>query len=76
MKMLLKDSNFIETPQPTKERQLKVDVFGSIAKDKIMDKVVEIASEKAKEMPVIIMLKDIEECELMESRFEECFIFG
>ena len=41
-----------------------------------MDKVVEIASEKAKEMPVIIMLKDIEECELMESRFEECFIFG
>ena len=76
MKMLLKDSNFIETPQSTKERQLKVDVFGSIAKDKIMDKVVEIASEKAKEMSVIIMLKDIEECELMESRFEECFIFG
>lgn len=76
MKRLLTESNFIETPQASKARRLKVDVFGSINKDKIAEKVVEIAKEKAKELPVIIILSKIEECELIEDMFAECFIFG
>ena len=59
MKNLLKDSNFIDTPQATEERQLKVDVFGNIQQAKVADKIIEIANKKAKEMPVIIMLKDV-----------------
>ena len=62
MKMLLQDSNFIEAPQAAKERKLQVDVYGDINKEKIIGKIVEVANDKAEEMPVIIMLKDIEEC--------------
>ena len=42
-----------------KERKLKVDVFGNLSKDKIVEKVIEIAKEKAKEVPVIIILNSI-----------------
>ena len=57
--MLLKDSNFVETSQSTKEKILKVDVFGSINKDNLVSKIVEVAQKKAEEMPVIIILKDL-----------------
>ena len=42
----------------------------------IIGKIVEITNEKTKEMPVIIMLSSIEECELIKDKFEKCFIFG
>lgn len=55
---------------------MKVDVFGNLSKDKIFEKVIEIAKEKAKEIPVIIIMSSIQECESIEDKFNECFVFG
>ena len=65
----------METSQSTKEKILKVDVFGSINNDNLVAKIVEVAYKKAKEMPVIIILKDLKYGQL-EDKFEECFVFG
>lgn len=66
---LLPNSNFVETSQKEKDRKLDVEVLGNINENKIVSKIVEIAQIKAKEIPVIIMLDSIEECEYIKEQF-------
>ena len=47
MKRLLYDSNFIETPQTVKERNLDVQIYKVLNND-VLGKVVEVATEKVK----------------------------
>ena len=74
----LHDGLVIEVAEVEKERDLsQLEVFGNIDRAAIPAKVVELAVNKQKELPVIIILSSIEECIKLKSQFlQHCFVFG
>ena len=62
MLKLMDGSNFIETGDDSTERKLDVRVIGRVKHEEIHSKVVEITLDKIREMPVVIILDTIEEC--------------
>ena len=51
------------------ERVLDLDVFGNLDADVIGDKIVEVAMAKQAELPVIVILSSIAECEQLKIKF-------
>ncbi len=75
MTKLLDNCNFISIPGIEKERKLKVDVF---TEQNVYQKVVEVAKEKVKDQPIIIILRSIEDCKNLKDLFvtDRSFVFG
>jgi hypothetical protein len=48
---------------------LDLDVFGNLDADVIGDKIVEVAMAKQAELPVIVILSSIAECEQLKIKF-------
>lgn len=72
----LKDSLVIKTGAAAPDRILALDVYGKLKAKEIDDKVIEVAKAKQLELPVIVILPSIEECQEMEKHFQRCHIFG
>lgn len=55
----------------------KIEVIGR-CKDvaKVEAKTVQLALEKQKEQPVIVILPTVVDCERLAHQFEDCFVFG
>jgi hypothetical protein len=58
------------------ERALALDMYGELKPEEIDAKVIEVAKAKQAELPVIVILSSIENCEAMKQHFEHCFVFG
>lgn len=58
------------------ERVLALDIYGKLDAPVVLTTIVEVTKIKQANLPVIIILPSIAECEQLKSHFQHCFIFG
>jgi hypothetical protein len=75
MKKLLGDVKLINIGSKL-ERKINLDVFGNLKQAEIKQTVVELATRKKQELPVVIALSSLDVCVDYEKSFENTFILG